>query len=460
MLRTATAVEAPAKQDAVASSSATCFEHESIKLPKPSQRLSLWRALQIRCMGKVSHPQRIIEEEMTEEDGTMVEESISSRCRMSIQFRVASVMCCFLGGTVLGAVVPPFSGGSSPGAHGGTAASTQAPVRERLPMLPVPSYTLPESYSDCRDPFLSPPEEPYRSSCAAPAHPRFALVLHGMVSKKSGNSDNGAFAWDSDNDYPASYFVDASIVHAHYVKYLMVPSGGIDMWDTFIHTATPSREVRTQLEALYSPVNVSFIGRYHSDWKPQVSEIIGRFAGEPPLFEKTVSRWLSASFALDLVKQAEEARGQRYDKIYLTRPDILLWVNVDVRSYCSDAVYYTNCHAPYFPRRPCTSDFHYVMTSEMSRKFATIPEHLGRYRALPPAGLPELSIQNNDCMEQFVNEIVGAEFKTDHVVIARGEEVFRKTQDLMMEADYYRCHPHIGMTLEVARDDDDWDGDD
>jgi hypothetical protein len=31
-------------------------------------------------------------------------------------------------------------------------------------------------------------------------------------------------------------------------------------------------------------------------------------------------------------------------------------------------------------------------------------------------------------------------FTTDHIVIARHEEVLRKTPDLMMEANFYHCH--------------------
>eukprot|EP00964_Phaeocystis_antarctica_P013322 scaffold7294_cov75-Phaeocystis_antarctica.AAC.2 len=44
---------------------------------------------------------------------------------------------------------------------------------------------------------------------------------------------------------------------------------------------------------------------------------------------------------------------------------------------------------------------------------------------------------SNSAMGNFVYEAVGVDFRTDHIVIARHEEVYRKTQDLMMEANYY-----------------------
>ena len=74
------------------------------------------------------------------------------------------------------------------------------------------------------------------------------------------------------------------------------------------------------------------------------------------------------------------------------------------------------------------------MTSEMAIKMATMPQHLARYRNTE-------NDMSNAVMGEFVREVVGAGWTTDHVVIARHEEVFRKTPDLMMEADYYKCHP-------------------
>jgi len=54
------------------------------------------------------------------------------------------------------------------------------------------------------------------------------------------------------------------------------------------------------------------------------------------------------------------------------------------------------------------------------------------------------NMMSNSAMGNFVHEAVGVDFRTDHIVIGRHEEVYRKTQDLMMEANFYHCHPSQG----------------
>ena len=219
----------------------------------------------------------------------------------------------------------------------------------------------------------------------------------------------------------------------------MQPSGGVLSFDVFMHTATPSRQVRTTLANIYQPVRANFTAHYHSDWKPRVDQI--RRSTGMAVDEPTASRWLSAVTALNLVKEEEDAGGFRYDKVYLTRPDILLWAEVDLRRYCDDAIYFSNCHPPYFPGRTdgCPSDFHYVMSSESARRMSSIIDHLQQYRNTQ-------NMMSNSAMGEFVHQVVGVDFRTDHIVIARHEEVFRKTQNLMMEADFYRCHPTQGVS--------------
>ena len=132
----------------------------------------------------------------------------------------------------------------------------------------------------------------------------------------------------------------------HFVKFLMEPSGGSDSFHTFVHSSVTSNEVQQQLLRLYKPVATSFIGRYGSVWFQGFSREANENASAHVL-----SRWASASLALQLVRAAEDARGVPYEFIYLTRPDVVLWVGVDLRHYCKDAVYYSNCYPPFFPGR-------------------------------------------------------------------------------------------------------------
>ena len=75
------------------------------------------------------------------------------------------------------------------------------------------------------------------------------------------------------------------------------------------------------------------------------------------------------------------------------------------------------------------------MSSAHSRAFATIaqPEHLREYRSNSNA-------YSNAAMRAFVQTVVGTRFIADHVVIARHEDVLRKSVEL--EAAYWHCvHP-------------------
>ena len=303
-------------------------------------------------------------------------------------------------------------------------------------VLPTSTYRCCGGHELCQDEYMR-PDDPHHPDCTPPTEPRFALVLHGMVSKLSGKT----ITWDSDEDYNSTNFVDPVPVYQHYVRFLMEPSGGVSNFDVFMHTATPSQQVQHTLASLFQPIKANFTTRYHSEWKPRVDLIRqSARAASVEVDEPTASRWLSAVTALNLVKEAEETGGFRYDKIYLTRPDVLLWAQVDLRRYCNDAVYYSNCHPPYFPGRTdgCPSDFHYVMSSVSARRMASIIPFLRQYRNTG-------NMMHNSAMGDFVHEVIGIDFRTDHIVIARHEEVYRKTQDMMMEANFYKCHPSQGV---------------
>lgn len=246
-----------------------------------------------------------------------------------------------------------------------------------------------------------------------------------VVSNKQGKINT----YMNNQSYSLDTFVNCAQPYKHFIKYLMEASGGVGNFDSFIHTATPSQKVHSALFRLYQPRNATFVFPY-GEWQKQVNALRNVYGIAS---ENEASRWLSAVSALNLVKESEDMAGFRYDKVYLTRPDILLWTRVDLRRYCDDAVYYSNCHPPYFPSRPdgCPSDFHYIMTSETARKIAVhILPHLLKSRQRTDA---------NHAMKNFLRDLLGVEYRTDHVVIARHEEVFRKTQNLMMEADFFKC---------------------
>ena len=77
------------------------------------------------------------------------------------------------------------------------------------------------------------------------------------------------------------------------------------------------------------------------------------------------------------------------------------------------------------------------MSSVSAHTLATnILAHLGQYRRYE-------NDMSNSAMGNFVRDVIGVSWQTDHIVIARHEEVIRKTPSLSMEADFYRCHPNL-----------------
>ena len=153
------------------------------------------------------------------------------------------------------------------------------PARPEPPFPPAPpkpppripsSYVVPRSTypccsesGPCENEYMR-PDDPHHPACELPKEPRFALVLHGMVSKLSGKTVTS----DSDEDYDSTNFVDPVPVYQHFVRFLMEPSGGVSKFDVFMHTATPSQLVRHMLANIYQPISANFTARYHSEWKP------------------------------------------------------------------------------------------------------------------------------------------------------------------------------------------------
>ena len=145
--------------------------------------------------------------------------------------------------------------------------------------------------------------------------------------------------------------------------------------------------------------------------------------------EIEASRWTSAALALRLVAEAEAARGQRYARVYLTRPDVQLWRGVDLRQYCADRVYSNHGYQPYFQGQGVRTDFHFVMNSSAAAAFSTVDRHLGEFAFGAGADeFPARSGKANDAIRQFVHRYVGLPYVPDHMVVGRHEELIRKVR--------------------------------
>lgn len=299
---------------------------------------------------------------------------------------------------------------------------------------------------------LADPAPPGCLCCDGPpapsSHARFALVLYGSVGPQSSlNKSDELFR--SGTDLSPSHFVDVAAARDHFEANLIAPSGGRTDVDIFVHSTVPSSSMRKLMLELYQPVSARFDDAYNRIWRPRIERIVaGRNASgfATPIVE--VSRYVSASVALGLMAQAEDARGSAYHAVYLTRPDVLLWAPVDLRSYCvaGGMVYTNNCHPPYHKlhgKLGCPADFHFVLNSSAARRFVTITEHFGAYDFFAESAYG-FDDSKNRLMARFLREVVGAEgVAADHVVAGRHEEVMRKGA-LWRKSNYARwcaCDP-------------------
>lgn len=146
-----------------------------------------------------------------------------------------------------------------------------------------------------------------------------------------------------------------------------------------------------------------------------------------PFAEIEASRWTSAALVLQLVRAAEVASGTRYARVYLARPDLQLWRGADLRRYCVDKVYSNHGYPPYFANAGVRTDFHFVMSSKAAEKFSTVDRHLAEFGFGANASLPrDTSGASNDALRRFVQQVVGAPYVPDHLVVGRHEELSRK----------------------------------
>ena len=322
-----------------------------------------------------------------------------------------------------------------------TATRALTPTPDIVSALAVVDEAKGKSCSGVRqvDLIEDPPHVEATAACGKPARRGvFALALFGGVSVRGRTSTSlsSAGVYNSDRiSRQSTEFVNVTLVRDHLWRYVVGPSGG--QVHTFIHSTVPSLEVQAELLALYQPVSARFDGMYHSVWR-QGYEKTAATTGTP---YHIISKWASVAAVLRLVRLAEEMRGVSYSKVYMVRLDILLWRAVDVRRYCDDAVYFSNCFEPFFPGRKngCPSDFHFVASSAVAGNMTQIPADV--------ASTPRPWYTSpNVALHDFLGDKLHVDLRPDHVVIGRHEEVLRKdpTRALMQK---YNCIHGDGMSI-------------
>jgi hypothetical protein len=228
--------------------------------------------------------------------------------------------------------------------------------------------------------------DPPAPNCSPLAAARFALVLYGSVGpSKSSPYSKADQLFRLGRDLPESAFGDVARVQTHLRAYLFEPSGGASVWDTFLHSTVPSHAVQRTLLRLYRPLYHRF-SNYTLSWQPRIDALCNGDCKKRGGHVE-VSRWLSAAAALRLMFRAEETNGRSYGAVYLTRFDVLLWANVDLRTFCvgqkrGDVAYTNHCHPPFQTSHGAggsPADFHFVLSSRHARGVANITQHIARF---------------------------------------------------------------------------------
>lgn len=262
-----------------------------------------------------------------------------------------------------------------------------------------------------------------------------ALVLYGGVSYRQASRKLAGSGISDNNTASSSDYVDVGLVASHLHRHVMKPTGG--QWDVFIHSWVPSWQVQARLLESYQPVAARFDGHYNRVWVPGLRSA---YKGRPEDWEPStssanspstvMSKSTSLQRALELVAGAEKSSERRYDMVYITRPDVLLWRDVNLRLYCQDRIHHSYCGKPFNPRGFCPSDFHFILSGNLSRRLGN------ELRAKP---LTRTGIDNED-IRRYFRDVLGARLVPDHVVMNRHEEVLRKVGD--NEAAYRHFGPN------------------
>lgn len=245
-------------------------------------------------------------------------------------------------------------------------------------------------------------QDPSHPTCTTNA-PRIALALYGGISGKTSKF----------NPFNQADFVNVSQTANDLWTHVISPSGGAD---TFIHSRVKSSAMQSLLLKLYRPVDYEFEGNYHS-----VSSRYKELSKRTRIPEKEVSRWASIASVLSMIRNHQSKSGITYSHIYLTRPDIGIWKDIDVRKYCTEVFYFNNCFPPYWQYQ-CQADFHFVFGQILLREFSMILSHFETGLAHFTGRQGHLT---NDEIIKFIKKMK-CKWAADHVVVQRHEEVLRK----------------------------------
>ena len=202
---------------------------------------------------------------------------------------------------------------------------------------------------------------------------RIAVAFVGSVSyrdKQAHNVDGLAALGD-----PAE-FIALGPVARHYERFLFQPNNF--QIDVFLFSWAPTVALQHELIRLYRPFRSRF--ERQSDWLPRFERAVataeancrrdqrGLPKGSPPLH--SISYYVSIYLALEMVHNQEVARGTRYDRVVIIRPDTEIHRTLSLVSYDVDNYVFHNSG------NSNTADMIFIMSSKSAERFACVPRFL------------------------------------------------------------------------------------
>jgi len=142
----------------------------------------------------------------------------------------------------------------------------------------------------------------------------------------------------------------------------MKPNNG--QIDSFLFNWAPTLALQRELLRLYRPFSHRFENQ--SDWLPRFHKA-AELVSAPQATTVSLRVWMGISFALELMRNQESARGRRYDAVVLCRPDMVLSADMKISEYqLNDALFHTSGNFN-------TGDTFFLMSSVDAEHVSCIP---------------------------------------------------------------------------------------
>ena len=257
---------------------------------------------------------------------------------------------------------------------------------------------------------------------------RIALVLRGGVSRVSGRLLNPEQVSSS-----ASNYVNFKAC-ARSIKTNIIDTNPDYKFEVFIQSWNP--DLKTQLNNIYNPVAASyevnqsfapllnrlsrlsiqnqpksFSDRLHRKYREGSVDFLKTYAG--------ISQALAIKRSLDLLKSIGQTAN--YDRVILTRPDLILLKPILLSDYSTDDVY-VNRYADHM------GDFHWVFEPKWVSLFQGIVDSIesGNFH------------KQHTWIRDFIQNTCGDSYREDNILAGQDEEVLRQVRYSRISIDRLR----------------------